>query len=318
MDKKQFFNEQIKKREDMVNILRQSPYSEKIEKILISLREGFNPELISEIVESAFDEKRANGLSKDDIKARMNIRLSGIIHSLDRIILEGYLLNQAINNEEFSDTLINSIDELCENPSTFINKMAQDAFSQSLVELRFQKETEGEIERLKEAEEKSRKIIGDLQNQNRRLMEDYSALRKRVEREKEELSINASLGIMQTLIPIMENFHHAMMQKDIAPDAVPYMQGMAMIERGMWDVLGDAGLKSLAQADVPFDPELHEAVLTEEGQDNDQDMVAEILRPGYIFKDKMIRHAKVKVHTAKKIKEEENKEKEENKEAKNG
>jgi molecular chaperone GrpE len=71
-------------------------------------------------------------------------------------------------------------------------------------------------------------------------------------------------------------------------------EGFELMGAQLLGVLGQAGLERIEAADAPFDPELHEAVLqTDEGRD--EPTVADVLRTGYRFKQKVVRPTMVRV-----------------------
>ena len=72
-------------------------------------------------------------------------------------------------------------------------------------------------------------------------------------------------------------------------------EGLEMIYAQLLRVLGDAGLKEISAEEQSFDPELHDAVISEDSGAEKSGKVTEVLKKGYTYNDKVIRHSMVKV-----------------------
>lgn len=129
--------------------------------------------------------------------------------------------------------------------------------------------------------------IAQLKNQLARTLADYDNLVKRVQREREELSKVASLGILIKLLPVLDNLESA--QEHLKD------QGLAISIGEFKKVLDEEELEEVKpQKGDMFDENLHEA--TEIVQGGDKGTIAELILTGWKFKDgQVIRVAKVKV-----------------------
>lgn len=292
---KEAWEKQLERRDEVIEYLRKSSSHKEIEAVVVELRKAVAPDCIGELIKEFAQSQASEDIALEEIVAGSTANMMATLYSIDALTVEAYILNKASGAPHPVECACEELQNLKKGLSEFVREMAQSAVMNYVSSAKTRKNTQGELKRLSESENKSRQIITDLSTQNQRLKDDYSALRKRTEKEKGEIQANASVAIIKSLLPVMENFHHAMSQKDVPVEAASYMQGMAMIERGMWDVLSDAGLKSVAESDVPFDPDKHEALYSEPTEGVEEDTVVEILRPGYIFKDKIIKHAGVKV-----------------------
>lgn len=164
------------------------------------------------------------------------------------------------------------------------------------------KEQVEELERrLKEQEERYQALF----NQWQRLQADFDNYRKRMRREQEELREYAACGLVERLLPVLDNFGRALAQakKPATGSEIDraFRAGVEMIYRQLNGILEAAGLKRMEAVGKPFDPRCHEAMARED-QDQDAspeavsiDMVLEEYETGYWFKDRVLRPARVKV-----------------------
>lgn len=148
----------------------------------------------------------------------------------------------------------------------------------------------------------SEKKIEELKNQLARALADYDNLKKRIERERQELSQIASLGLIVRLLPLLDNLEQA--QKHLQ-DA-----GLAISLNEFSKVLKEEGVEKIkAGHGVKFDENLHEAVESIEAsgpEGGKKGEIAEVVLPGWRYTDgPVIRVAKVKVFGEKSKKKEE-------------
>jgi len=141
----------------------------------------------------------------------------------------------------------------------------------------------------KELEEAKDKLL--------RLHADFDNFRKRTQKEKEEWYQYASVGVLEKLLPVVDNFERALSSLDKQSEEVQgLLAGVKMIYRQLVETMQKEGLEPICAVGESFDPNLHEAIMQvppEEGQKDGQ--VVEELRKGYRFKDKVLRPTMVKV-----------------------
>jgi len=130
-----------------------------------------------------------------------------------------------------------------------------------------------------------------------RAQADYANLKKDVERMREEMAKYACAGLIEKLMPVMDGFAKAAAHAPETADekVIQWTQGIGHVQVQLEKVLADAGLAIIDDANVPFDPMVHEAMLREHREGAPPDTVIEILEPGYMIHDRVIRPAKVKV-----------------------
>lgn len=144
------------------------------------------------------------------------------------------------------------------------------------------------------AEERDRLLMekADLNDRLLRRTAEFDNFRKRVERERLDMSEYAGMETVKTLLPILDDFDRAVKQP--CADAV-YAKGVELIHTRLYEMLKKTGLEAIVAEGQIFDPNLHqgiEMVATDEAED--QTILAEYQR-GYRYKGKLLRPSMVKV-----------------------
>jgi len=132
--------------------------------------------------------------------------------------------------------------------------------------------------------------IKDLTETLQRLQAEFENYKKRIEKEKAEFTDFCKAELIKKLLPIIDNFELAL--KNEADEE--FKKGVELIYAQLFEVLENEGLKPIDCSNKKFDPYCHEALIQEES-DKESGTVIEELQKGYLLKDKVIRHAKVKV-----------------------
>jgi molecular chaperone GrpE len=126
---------------------------------------------------------------------------------------------------------------------------------------------------------------------------EFENYRKRVERERRELTDVVTSDLVKELLPIIDNFERA---QEAAPgrEADAYREGVAIIHRQLLDLLRRWGVRPIEAVGADFDPHLHEAVVQEFSPNHRDGEVIEELQRGYRLGDRLLRPAMVKVAKA--------------------
>src|SRR5688572_2217925 len=130
-----------------------------------------------------------------------------------------------------------------------------------------------------------------------RLNADFDNFKKRAARERQEAIRYANEGLLEKLIPIIDNFEMALQAAGNAQQAAgstdALKQGVNMIATQLKSALNEAGLEEIDATGQPFNPNLHEAVSQQESKDVPEGQVLQQLRKGYKLRDRLIRPATV-------------------------
>ena len=125
---------------------------------------------------------------------------------------------------------------------------------------------------------------------------EFDNYRKRIDRERRDLTQMAATDLVQELLPVIDDFERAL-QAD-APGAESYRQGLEIIHRALMDVLRKRGVTPVDAVGTQFDPQVHQAVAYEDAPDRRDGEVIEQFTRGYRLGDKLVRPAMVKVAKA--------------------
>lgn len=140
--------------------------------------------------------------------------------------------------------------------------------------------------------EKLQKEIEDMKSLAQRTQADFINYKKRVEREKGELSVFANERIVTEILTVIDNFERALESEKENCDTSFY-KGVEMILKQLIDTLNKFGLEQIDAHGQDFDPNFHHAVMQEEADEPDK--VTEVIQKGYKLKDRVIRPSMVKV-----------------------
>ena len=93
---------------------------------------------------------------------------------------------------------------------------------------------------------------------------------------------------LTNLIPVLDNFSRAIAVEAKTEEARSMMEGMEMIYRSLVDALESEGLVEIEALDKEFDPNFHQAIMTESDPDKPSGIVLEEMQKGYILKDRVL------------------------------
>lgn len=125
---------------------------------------------------------------------------------------------------------------------------------------------------------------------------EFDNYRKRVVKEKSELIMNGGQRVIQTILPIIDDFERAQAGMDKLEDVKAAQEGVRLIIEKFLKLLAQEGLKPIEAVGQPFDVDFHEAVAMIPAQEDDQKgKVVDCIQTGYMLNEKVIRHAKVAV-----------------------
>jgi molecular chaperone GrpE len=129
----------------------------------------------------------------------------------------------------------------------------------------------------------------------RRLQADFDNFRKRTLKQQTNAVELASQPVVVRLLEVLDDFELALMAAEQQPDFEKFRKGVELVYAKLADVLRAEGVKRIDAEGAPFDPELHEALM-QTGEGDGELVVADVLRPGYTLKGRVLRPAGVRVH----------------------
>ena len=127
-----------------------------------------------------------------------------------------------------------------------------------------------------------------------RLQAEFDNYRKRVLREQTTAVEQASRPVLARLLEVLDDFDLALMHAQDRPDFDRFLHGVELVYAKLLDTLRAEGLEQMDAQGKPFDPENHEALM-QTGDGEGDPVVADVLRPGYTLKGRVLRPAGVRV-----------------------
>ena len=137
--------------------------------------------------------------------------------------------------------------------------------------------------------------IEELTDRVKRQMAEFENFRKRTEKEKSSMYEMGARDIIERILPVIDNFERglAVIPEDKKED--PIAEGMEKIYKQIQKVFEEAGVKPIEAAGKEFEPNFHNAVMHVEDESLGENIVAEELQKGYMYRDSVVRHSMVKV-----------------------
>lgn len=143
--------------------------------------------------------------------------------------------------------------------------------------------------------DKKDQLIEELTDKYKRTFAEFDNFRKRSEKEKNAMYEIGAKDIVERILPIVDNFERGLATVPEEDMNEPFVDGMSKIYKQLMKALEDAGVKPIEAVGTEFDPNFHNAVMHVEDEELGENIVAEELQKGYMYRDTVVRHSMVKV-----------------------
>jgi molecular chaperone GrpE len=137
----------------------------------------------------------------------------------------------------------------------------------------------------------------DLQSTLVRRQADFENYRKRVERERQQERHRGAEQLIEQVLPVLDAFDRALAGQAGASGA-EYRKGFELIRAQLWNALAKQGLQPIEAVGKQFDPNLHHAIENVPTAEQPEGTVMGEMQTGYMFHDRVLRPAMVRVATA--------------------
>jgi molecular chaperone GrpE len=129
-----------------------------------------------------------------------------------------------------------------------------------------------------------------------RLAAEYDNFRKRTSKERQEAHLRGQADMLKGMLDALDDLGRFAHVDPATTDPRTIVEGVEMVEKKLHKTLAGHGLEIINPLDHPFDPELHEAVMTEPAASREEDhLVARVFQVGYLFNGQLLRPARVVV-----------------------
>ncbi len=147
----------------------------------------------------------------------------------------------------------------------------------------------------KEKKDKKDEKIEELNDKLMRQMAEFDNFRKRSEREKSMMFDMGAKDVVEKILPVVDNFERGLATLDEEAQKEPFAQGMEKVYKQLMNTLETMGVKPIEAVGCEFNPDFHNAVMHIEDEAFGENVVAEELQKGYLYKESVVRHSMVKV-----------------------
>lgn len=138
-----------------------------------------------------------------------------------------------------------------------------------------------------------RKANLELKEKVLRITAEMQNMRRRFDIDKENLYKYEGFDLVEKLLPILDNFERALKIK--LEGSEKFLAGFEMIYNNLISILNSKGITEIECLNKAFDPNIMNAVTTEVNNELEENTVLEVLQKGYMYNDRLIRPAMVKV-----------------------
>lgn len=128
-----------------------------------------------------------------------------------------------------------------------------------------------------------------------RLYAEFDNYRKRTEKEKAQNFDFGAREVIEKLLPVVDNFERALGTVDPEDEDDAFTKGVRGIYKQLEKMFEDLEVKAIPAEGEKFDPNLHNAVMTDTESDVEEDTITQDLLKGYTYKGQVVRHSMVKV-----------------------
>ena len=143
---------------------------------------------------------------------------------------------------------------------------------------------------------KSEAEAADLKDRLLRQMAEFDNYRKRTMKEKAEIILNGSAGVVTDILPVIDDLERAIANSAKSEDYNALKEGVELIYNKLMHILEQKGLQKISPKNEPFDTGFHEAIAMIPAPSEDlKGKVLDCAIDGYKLNDKVLRHAKVAV-----------------------
>jgi len=236
---------------------------------------------IKDIIEEELKQEVAREIATDDSLEEADIedlgKLDGVDQVEDETEEDENLVSKAIKDAKEQDT---------ELPEDDVAEVEEDAAEPAAKKGLFTK---------KAKKDKREEKIEELNDQLIRRMAEFENFRKRSEKEKSQMYDMGAKSVIEKLLPVVDNFERGLALIPEDQQDNPVKEGMDLIYKQLMTMLSDTGVQAIEAVGQTFNPDLHNAVMHVEDENEGEHVVVEEFQKGYTYRDAVVRYSMVKV-----------------------
>jgi len=124
---------------------------------------------------------------------------------------------------------------------------------------------------------------------------EFANYKRRVEREQSQVYQTASGAVIKRFLNILDDLERALKNRPPTGDGASWAEGIELVYRKLISILESEGVKPMQTDGQMFDPNLHEAIVSEVSDQHESGQIIEAVQQGYLLGDKVLRPARVRV-----------------------
>ena len=144
-------------------------------------------------------------------------------------------------------------------------------------------------------QDKYKEKIEELEDRVKRQMAEFDNFRKRTEKEKAQMFETGAKSVVETILPVVDNFERGLQSLKEGEDNGAFADGMNMVYKQLMTELENLGVKPIEAVGQEFNPDYHNAVMQVASEEYESGIVAQELQKGYMYRDSVVRHSMVAV-----------------------
>ncbi|MDE6141620.1 MAG: nucleotide exchange factor GrpE [Bacilli bacterium] len=169
----------------------------------------------------------------------------------------------------------------------------EEQINQEKKEIKENKKKEKHKDKTNEELLKLQELLGQEREKSMRIQAEMMNFKRRKDEEVDQYKKYANEDVLKQLIQVCDNFERALGME--SEENAEFLKGFKMIYTNILSILSSNGVVEIEAMNAPFDPNVHQAVLTEVKEGVEAGIVIEVLQKGYMYKDRVLRAAMVKV-----------------------
>ena len=175
-------------------------------------------------------------------------------------------------------------------------KNTEEPVGENVEDMPEDKKTEEKKEKKKsKKKDKKDEKIEELNDRLLRNMAEFENFRNRSEKEKAAKFDMGAKSVVEKILPIVDNFERGLAAVPEEEKDNAFVKGMEAVFKQFTTVLEEIGVVPIEAVGKEFDPNLHNAVMHEEDETKEANIISEEFQKGYMYKDSVVRHSMVKV-----------------------
>ena len=152
-----------------------------------------------------------------------------------------------------------------------------------------------EFENLKKELEETRTKANEYLDGWQRARAEFANYKKRVDRDQAQTYQVATGNVVRRFLEVLDDLERALKNRPQEGEGAVWSEGIELIYRKLLNMLENEGVKPMEIKNDFFDPNLHEAVMSEENSEFESGQIIDVIRQGYVLGDRVLRPAMVRV-----------------------